>query len=177
MFEGSNRECNYPFHMKVTGLHLDGTMRWKGCSIHAQSKSVFQWALYIGCDIAKTYLFQCSCISQVPDHNYRRVIILGRCHESCSLLMCERCGMGAQRTQLTLSGCHATSLIPFLPPPVMLTWPALPYAKATTSRLLRRSQTTVYPVLLDNARACWTCWFHDDMDVISSNFDDRAPGV
>ena len=120
MFEGSNRECNYPFHMKVTGLHLDGTMRWKGCSIHAQSKSVFQWALYIGCDIAKTYLFQCSCISQVPDHNYRRVIILGWCYKSCSLFRRAGCGTSAQRTQLTLSGCHATSLTPLLPPPPMM---------------------------------------------------------
>ena len=165
MFEGSNIECNYPFHMKVTGLHLDGTMRWKGCSIHAQSKSVFQWALYIGCDIAKTYLFHCSCIFQVSDHNYRRVIIPKWCHESCRLCRCEWCGTSAQRTQrtqLTLSGCHATSLIPFLPPlPMMPTWPTPTYAKADTSRLLRISQATVCSVLLYDAMTCWACWFHD----------------
>ena len=177
MFEGSNRERGYPFHTKLTDLHLDGTTRWIGCRVHVQSKSALQWALHVKYDIAKTYLVRCSYISQVPNYNYRRVIILGKCHESCSLLKCGGCGTSAQRTQLTLSGCHAISLIPFLPPPPMMpTWPASPYAKATT-RVLRRSETTVYPVLLDNARACWTCWFHDDMDVISSNFDDRAPGV
>ena len=51
-------------------------------------------------DIAETNLFWSWCISQVPDH-YRRVIILGRLHESCSLFRCEGCGMSAQWTQLT----------------------------------------------------------------------------
>ena len=158
MFEGSNRERGYPFHTKLTDLHLDGTTRWIGCRIHVQSKSALQWALHLKCDIAKIYLFWYSCISQVPDHNYRRVIILGRCHKSCSLLRCEGCGTSAQQTQLTLSGCHATPLMPLLPPPPMMpTWPAPPYAKATTSRLLRRSQMTVYPVLLDDTGTCWTC--------------------
>ena len=41
-------------------------------------------------------------------------------------------------------------------------------------RLLRRSQTMVYPVLLGDARMCWTCQFHG-MDMVASNFDDRAP--
>ena len=34
-------------------------------------------------------------------------------------------------------------------------------------RLLRRSQTMVYPVLLGDARTCWTCRFHG-MDMVSS---------
>ena len=174
-FEGSNKEHDCPFCTKVTDQHLDNTMRQVGCHIHVQSKSVLQWALHIRCDIARTYLFRCLCISQVPHHNYRRVIILGRCHRSCSLFGCEGCRTSAQRTQLTLLGCHAKSLIPLLPPPPMMpTWPAPPYARATT-RLLRRSQKTMYPVLLDDTRTCCTCRFHD-MDVVSSSFDKHVTG-
>ena len=91
-FEGPNRECDYPFHAKVTGLHLDSTMRPKGCRIHVWSKSALQWALHVRCDITKTYLFWSSCISQVPYNNYRRVSTLGQCHESCNLFRCEGCG-------------------------------------------------------------------------------------
>ena len=156
-FEGSNKEHDCSFCTKITDLHLDGTMRQIGCRVRVQSKSVLQWALHIKCDIAKTNLFRSWCTSQVPDH-HRRVIILGWCHESCSLFRCEGCGTSAQRTQLTLSGCHATSLIPSPPLPLMMpTRPAPPYAKATTSCLLCRSQMTVYPVLLDDMRTCWTC--------------------
>ena len=145
-FEGSNKEHDCSFCTKITDLHLDGTMRQIGCRVRVQSKSVLQWALHIKCDIAKTNLFRSWCTSQVPDH-YRRVIILGWCHESCSLFRCEGCGMSVQQTQLTLSGCHVTPLMPMVP-----TWPAPPYAKATTLCLLRRSQTMVYPVLLDRWR-------------------------
>ena len=152
-----------------TLTQCDGsTVRWIGCHICVQSKSVLQWALHIRCDIARTYLFRCLCISQVLHHNYRRVIILGWCHGSCSLFRCEGCGTSAQRTQLTLSGCHAsaTSLIPLLsPPPMMPTWPIPTYVRANTSRLLRRSQATVCSVLLYDAMTCWACWFHDT-DVI-----------
>ena len=175
-FEGSNKGLDYPFRMKVTNLHFDSAMRPKGCCIHVQSKSALQWALHIRYDIARTYLFWCLCISQVLHHNYRRVIILGWCHRSCSLFRCEGCGTSAQRTQLTLLGCHAKSLIPLLPPPPMMpTWPAPPYARATTSRLLCRSQMTMYPVLLDDTRTCCACRFHD-MDVISSSFDKHVTG-
>ena len=144
-FEGPNRECDYPFHAKVTGLHLDSTMRPKGCRIHVWSKSALQWALHVRCDITKTYLFWSSCISQVPYNNYRRVSTLGQCHESCNLFRCEGCGTSAQRTQLTLSGCYAKPYMPLLPPPpVMPNCRVPPYTKATTSRLLRKSETTVY---------------------------------
>ena len=175
-FGSSNKGHDYPFRTEVTDLHLHGTMRRIGCRVRVQSKSALQWALHIRCDIARTYLFRCLCISQVPHHHYRRVIILGQCHGSCSLFRCEGCGTSAQRTQLTLPGCHAKSLIPLLPPPPMMpTWPAPPYARATTSRLLRRSQMTMYPVLLDDTRTCCTCRFHD-MDVVSSSFDKHVTG-
>lgn len=85
----------------------------------------------------------------------------------------------------TLSGCQAISLIPRLPPtaklPPVLICPASvpappPYASATTSLFPLRSQTTVYPVLLAPARTYCTCWFQA-IDVISSNFVLRVPGV
>ena len=97
-FGSSNKGHDYPFRTKVTDLHLHGTMRRIGCRVRVQSKSALQWALHIRCDIARTYLFRCLCISQVLHHNYRRVIILGWCHGSCSLFRCEGCGTRAQRT-------------------------------------------------------------------------------
>ena len=112
-FEGSNKGHDYPFCMKVTNLHLDGTMRLKGCCVHVQSKSALQWALHIKCDIAKTYLFQCTCISQVPDHNYRRVIILGRCHESYSLF---RWGVQDKCTTNTTHVAGMARKITYAPP-------------------------------------------------------------
>ena len=42
MFRGSNKEHGCPFCMKVTDLHLDSTMRWIGCCVYVQSKSVLQ---------------------------------------------------------------------------------------------------------------------------------------
>ena len=131
--------------------------------------------LHVKCDIAKTYLFWYSCISQVPNHDYSRIIILGRCHKSCSLLMCEQCGMGTQRTQLTLSGCHVTSPMPsyhhqwFQPDlPGHTPWP-LPHAYCTDPK----QQYTQYCCMIYDMM-CWTCRFHG-MDMVSSNFDDRAP--
>ena len=179
--EGSNRERGYHFCTKVTDLHLDDAMRQKGCHVRVQSRSACGGALHIKCDIAKTYLFRYSCISQVPNHNYSRVVILEWRHESCSLFMCEGCGSSAQWIQLTLSGCHLPLLklwtLPtmFLPPPMMPTWLASPHTKANILRLLCRSQTTVYPVQPDAARTCCNCRFHD-MNVISSDFDKCAPG-
>ena len=168
-FEGSDRERNYPFHTKVADLHLDGTRRRIECRVHVQSKSAQNLRCsehYMSNVTSLKHTFSGTCAFLKSQTTTAELSPLGNV-TSLSLFGCEGCGTGAQRTQLTLSG-YATPLIPSLPPPPMMpTWPTPPYTKATTSHLLRRSQMTVYPVLLDDVKTCWTRQFHD-MDMIDS---------
>ena len=136
-FKGFNGERDYLFHTKVIDLHPDSTMRRKGCRVCVQSKSALQSGLHVKCDIAGTYLFWYSCIPRVLSPNCRRVIILGWCHKSCSLL---RCGEHNEHNSLCRDAMQHHSCPSYhhhqQRQPDLL--------HHTPSRLLCRSQTTVY---------------------------------
>lgn len=134
----------------------------------------------------KTYLLRCTRVTKIPDHDDRRRVVFGRRNKTGGLVVrhCDKAAREVTR-RLTLSGCHATSLMPLRPPiaipgppnpciPPMVPAPP-PYANAATSRFPLRSHTTVYPVLLAAASAYWTWWFHASA-VISSSLVLRVPG-
>ena len=166
MFEGSNKEHGCPFHTKVTDLHLDGTLRQIGCHVCVQSKSVLQCTsnvtllkqtfsspgAFLKSQTTTGELSSLDDVTSLVAYLGVRDVPVGRVHNEHN----SHC-RDAMRHRYHHQWCQSN----------------LPH-HTPRQRLLRRSQTMVYPVLLDDARTCWTCRFHG-MDMVSSNFDDRAP--
>ena len=143
MFEYSNRKHDYFSHTRKTiDLHLDGDMRGKECCIRVQSESVLPWALHIKRDIVK----QTSYSSRAFSNGRFHCVATGEISSSDGVPLarlvdcCEMCDTGTMK---------ATHVVGISTPP---TRPDPSYAKTDISRLLQRSQTTVYSVLLDDMR-------------------------